>query len=405
MSNIDTSVSVQFEDTDFCDPMEIRKVTVNDQFFSFGPLNIRVVQNHLLMAQIGKEFSPLGAESDHIDLEIRFLPPELLKNYAWEYQSGGSAMTFNETTFFIGNNFHYNYLMEKLFHSDEKCIIYLTNDKSHTIKSILRLMSFFLRPGYDRNILMERNALMSYSLIWYVVSVLLLRKKCCFIHSSIFSIDQKATVIAGTGGCGKTSLLFKILENREFKYVAEDFGVVSGDGAAIYSPKNISMYASDYDWGSKTAIDFVSNKLPHLFRFRWNIARKFFKQDPLIKVPPHIFIGKDRIETSAHVHSVLYMVRRNIPKVTIDKVGTEELIDRVINSSFRELKTLLEILKQMNANAPLCYEIPSEKDLIYSTKDILGKGFSKSNNYIVGIPEKNPIEDTLKSLQDYGLLL
>ena len=68
---------------------------------------------------------------------------------------------------------------------------------------------------------------LSYSLFWYIFNISLLKKNKSFIHAGIYSnSSDEATIITGTGGCGKTSTLFKLLEDNKSKYISEDFGII-----------------------------------------------------------------------------------------------------------------------------------------------------------------------------------
>ena len=194
-----------------------------------------------------------GNDTDRYDICIN-VSNDLGKYRPLIYPAKGS-MNFNEKEYFVNYLSSINYVVSNLFNND--CINIEVNLKNRSLKTIIN--SFFQSKS-----VFQSNEILSYSLFWYVLHLKLLQKGKAFLHAGIFSSNNKASIIAGTGGCGKTSTLFKILEDKSTKYISEDFGIIDIESYSHYSPKPVSIYASDMEFGQKILHDYFnifSNKI------------------------------------------------------------------------------------------------------------------------------------------------
>lgn len=324
-----------------------------------------------------------------IDLILKF--NSSFSEYTPTVYSAKGTMNFNEDEFFVGYIKGIRYKVKNLF-NDKTVEVAINTSKDNLKKIIKNLLTFEFN-----SINTHKNNTLSYSLFWYILHIILLRKGKAFIHAGVFSKNSLGTIIAGTGGCGKTSTLFNILENKEFKYIAEDFGIVDIGGNAYFNPKPVSIYASDMEFGQKILQDYYY-KLNLSEKLVWNLKKSIFKLNPMIKGIPHKVMD-DRVIGSAKLQNVLYFIRNNDVQISHYQVSTGELVERVLFSSMREFKVLQELLWLMRANAPSTYNIPSFSEIEEQTKNIYINTFSETQNYIVIIPHKTKPADLTNYLK------
>ncbi len=368
---------------------------VNKEYYcEIGPLLVKLYSTNAVSQQMIEDLGAIElSEKKKVDIELLIGGRDVHSNYVPKVFSAKGSMNFNEQEFFVDYLNEFNYTVKNLF-STEGIEILINNDKSNLKKKLKRI--------YKRRINLEKDVILSYSLFWYVAHLSLLKKEAAFIHSGVFESSMGATIITGTGGCGKTSTLFKILENDKYTYLSEDFGIVDSDGFTYFNPKPVSVYATDMEFGQTILKNYFS-KFALGEKITWFFKRKFLRLNPMKKIPPQKLMNS-RIGKKTKIKNVLYFVRNDDNAISIKDVSPEELSERVLDASMRELKTLNELLLLMRANAPKDYRIPSFEDVRNNTKDVYNKVFSQAERKLIFIPLRTKPKDLLKYLSQNGLI-
>lgn len=366
----------------------------HNYYCKIGDLVVKLHSNNRVSRKIVKDLEATDLyNNEEVDIEMFISGHDIHSNYLPTIFSAKGSMNFNKQTFFVGYLNEVDYTVENLFGEDK--INILVNKNKTNAKKILKRI-------YKTKDTLEKDLILSYSLFWYIVNLSLLRKNSSFIHAGVFESDKGATIITGTGGCGKTSTLFKILENEQYKYLAEDFGIIDDIGFTYFNPKPVSVYATDMEFGQTILKGYFSN-----FAFKdkliWFFKRKILRINPMIKIPPN-HLMKERIGKKAKIHNVLYFVRNNDDFISMRDVTVEELSERILDASMRELKTLSELLLLMRANMPEEYKIPSFDYYRGRSKTIYNKAFDLCERKIIFIPHKTSPEELLKYLKNNRLI-
>ncbi|WP_066354381.1 DEAD/DEAH box helicase family protein [Aliarcobacter skirrowii] len=327
------------------------------------------------------------------DLILRFNTDNFSEYKPTVYSAKGS-MNFNKNEFFVGYLSGIKYKVKNLFNESPTELDIEVNNKN--IKTLLRqLYNLDFSNRY-------KNIILSYSLFWYILHIVLLKQQKAFLHAGVFSKGNKISVITGTGGCGKTSTLFKLLEEENSYYIAEDFGILNNEAETFYNPKPVSIYASDMEFG-QTILKNYHQKFTSTEKILWDAKSKFLNKNPMIKaLPQKVMDGK--IKESGKIDNILYFVRNNSLELSIDNIETDNLAERVLDASMRELKTLNELVLLMRANAPQDYNIPSFEEIRQKTKEVYKKAFENTNNKIVYIPYKTKPDELVNFLKEQGLV-
>jgi hypothetical protein len=261
------------------------------------------------------------------------------------------------------------------------------------------------RPSFEGRTWQTANSIMSYSLFWFVLHSVLLKKDAAFLHGSTIDWDGKAVILTGTGGCGKTSTAFKLLEDPQAKYLSEDFSILSNTGSLYYNPKLMSIYGSDTRNDQKILIDYVENRMSIMDRLHWKWTLGRRNGNPLRKISPEEALSPDRICKRSDIDSVYYLVRSREKEISHREIGIHELAQRCSDASLRELKTLIEILLLIKATAPQCDEYMTIADLTKQTERVYKAAFGfASRLLLIRIPEESKPAEVSGYLSKHGLL-
>lgn len=366
---------------------------MNNNFIDIAGVIIKIKNNNPVANEI---INDLGDgqiyDNKYYDISLEIFDSEL-KNYQATVFSAKGSMNFNSNEYFVDYLVGANYIIKNLFNDDATTI------KVNCGKSSLRAR---IKQFIVSKTLVKKNIILSYSLFWYAFHMALLQKEKSFLHSGIVDVDGCATIIAGTGGCGKTSTLFKILENDNAKYVAEDFGIIDKEGFTYYNPKPVSVYASDMEFGQCLLKDYIK-KFTTKEKTIWSLKRRLLNINPIVKVIPSKLMD-NRITRKSKIKNVLYLIRNNDKVITMQDIDVCELVERSLNSSMRELKTLNELLLLIKSNAPTEYCVPSFGDIRLKSKNIYLKAFENTNNKVIYIPHKTRPVELVEYLTKNGLV-
>ena len=372
-------------------------------FTKLGPVSIELNGQGKVFELICHELevSEQGTSLAPIDLKLNIMEGQDLSSYKPSIFSAKGNMNFNETSFFVKNPIKYR--VEGLFEKSRQCSVYIYLKRSNLVRRLYRLVKD-LSPSNTRLFDSIAAKIMSYSLFWYIFHIILLKKESSFIHAGIFAQGEQATAITGTGGSGKTSTLFKILENAQYQYLSEDFGIISAQGEAYYNPKSLSIYASDAHNEQNILNDYVNKGMRGTQKLRWTFATRILRKNPLTKIPVLNLLSMDRTRRKARLSRVIYMIRGDVKESEACDISVGELVERTTNASFRELKWLCENMKLINANAPHHYKYPSLNEIVEQTESIYEQAFANLNRQLVIVPYRSKPGDVVRFLQDHDLI-
>jgi len=345
--------------------------------------------------EIGKIVAnQLDAKEDILkdcDLIIKFTDDLKFEN---EYISSGDNLKYNDFEYLVKFLHVVQYKVNHLFDNKETSIeikIFNKNFKAK-IKELI----------YGKNNI-EVNSILSYSLFWYIFQYKLLQKKRTFLHAGVFSKDDVAFAITGTGGSGKTSNLFKVLEDKEYRYLSEDFAIVDKEGFAYYNPKSVSIYETDMKYNPKILGNYY-NYFSLKEKIIWRINTEFLKRDPIVKANPHKLL-KNNIVTKSKLKNIFYFVRNKDDKITHSIISRKDLVKRSLNVTLREMKQFVELLFLMEANKQSEFlNMIDFKEYTKNIEEIYYECFSNTKNYIMYVPESFKPDYIVKYMKDFKLI-
>jgi hypothetical protein len=358
-------------------------------FGAIGPLRVAVVGAGPLATELRLELSP--AEAGDVDLRIvlagrgdvvRRLPPS---TYSAKYH-----MAFGVDHLTADDPLRYALLGPMLGSPPELVIEEASERRFSRLKRLLG-PQIGMQPA------------LTYSLLWFVAHLLLVRHGSASIHASAWEEHAAAYAIAGTGGSGKTSLLFHVLHTRpEARYLAEDFALIDAGGRALPSPKSLSVFSSDI---RSTAIqaDAYRARMRIDRRLRW-AAWSRLGAAPMVKIPVPDALAPDRIGHGAALSSLVYLIRTDEDSPQVAAVATEEVVRRLVHVGWREHKRLLELLHMVAANADAGTVLPTPAALEEMLVDRLGVALGGARTYVARVPALASPDMIVSTLREAGAI-
>ncbi len=340
-----------------------------------GPVHITVYGDGPVSERVAGELEafPVSRPPAETDLEVRFLGAEaVLPGYSPKIYSAKALMNFDDESFFIGYHRNFRYLIRNPF-SPGRITLFVIPKRRPSLSGAY----------YTPRRLAE--SLMTYGLFWYVFQLALLKQGATFLHAGVFASEDEGVALTGTGGSGKTSVLFHLLDaHPKMRYLSEDFGILESEGFAHFNPKHVSVYGTDTR--QRLLARFIREELPAAQRVPWAFDRVVLRKNPRVKVPPRQLLGADRLGDRARLKRAYFMIRGEFPSLRIRSVSQGELVERSLHVTCREMKSLLEYCRLISANKGAEMPFPSPEELVAKIRSVYEAALSRTDCYVLEIP-------------------
>lgn len=349
------------------------------KILEIGELNISFDEGKILNAV--SSIGTLKNKPDNLDLEVTlFNNSKILNPISSIYSIGKNIMTFNNESIEDYSLGYINYqLIDINKPMNTKLIIYLKNKNS--LISLLNL----LRSKWK---LIQRE-ISSYSLFWYIVHLKLLQKRKSFLHASIFNLTtlNKTIAVIGSGGSGKTGLLFEFADKYKLNYLSEDFGIIDQNGIVYFNPKEVSLHKSDFKSGRIKRKYFKSTRTQKL---KFIYFSKFFSRYQYLYVKPkYIF---DTSLSHIDLNIAIYILRKNIDEIKNKNHNLSDFVNLCTAASYREMKKLNEVeamFESTNGKNNYFFKEGHKSEM----HNVFQNGLSKAQTYILEVPISASSED------------
>lgn len=322
-----------------------------------------------------------------VDFEIRVCDDVKEAAISEQYTAVSGKIRFNRNEFSVKEKY-YTYTVRNLFSPDETPELLIAWTRKGNLYNALRDRVSIKTIGTSGEEKKFLETILNYKLFWYVFALVLERHGKIFVHSAIFALKGKAFVLAGSAGCGKTSTLLRVLENRGNSYIDEDFGVIGADGLAYYVPKRVTVYEDDAAYGSpiiKKALGTMSASEKNAWKLFGaagiNMRYKFR--------PEVIFPGQ--VAEKAEIGEIVFVSRSSCTQPDKRTVDHKILAEKILCASWRELKVLYEILNNIRAvgDEEILKAYPSVRELEEKYRTILEEILEKCpKTSFVRVPQK-----------------
>jgi hypothetical protein len=220
------------------------------------------------------------------------------------------------------------------------------------------------------------------------------------VHSSGFVKNDKAILVGGTGGSGKTSLELELCLNKGFSFINDDIAVVNKDAKVLPNLAHPKIYGYNLQ-NNKTLKEKLLNGKSILDIAQWHIKSKLLGSS---KVRRRLFIRNNFAYTNKSVKLSKYFIlmKEDVKEISIEKITSEKATQLHLDVIFAEYSHFLNNIywHEFNCLASNREPIltPSELRLNWerNSKAIL----SQLDSYIVRIPLQVEHKDFLKKVSN-----
>ena len=291
------------------------------------------------------------------------------------------------------DGFQFKYEVDK----NIKIFIFLFTRLSF-FKKIRNIISNY-KKGEFNNEMAKWGRFISYSGLWPLLhfSFLNLPEKKSFIHSCALESDNKGILLTGSGGAGKSTLCSYLQAKYCYKYLSEDFSIVSEEGYAYLSPRRVAFYYSDFKKSPDLIKDnfrnyLKSNSIDHLL-WKFEILQK---KNPIRRLNPELIYSKNVQVNKIKIKKIFYLKRNVAQELQITSIDKTELAKRAIHSSMRELRSFYEEHHQAMGNAG--NSLINMDTISESMVKVYYSAFSEADCYLLSIPNNYPPSKASKEI-------
>jgi hypothetical protein len=243
----------------------------------------------------------------------------------------------------------------------------------------------------------EGSPIAAYSLLWYVMHLALWKLGASFAHGAAWEHAGRATVLFGSGGCGKTSSLLTMRQRGLAQYLAEDFVILDEAGRAHPSPKSVTLYRSDLEATGTVAVAGAARRL--VTRTSLGIVAA----NPKFKVLPSEAFGP-LAPSAVPIRHAVFVARTSEAQPRFDPISAAELARRAALASLRELKPLSELLQMISANAPRQFSYPSPEEHARQVEERYARALASASTHLLWAPEHFPPGELVDFMQAHGVI-
>lgn len=346
----------------------------------FGPLEVAISGPEELVIEIAKDFDckQEGATNGAPDISLSIDSSDF--DISETHYSGKKTLYFNDDEICINVSPFFKAYVKGLF-SEGTTEIRLILKKQSLKMRVLNLFKRALSLEYSTIQGQLRNHINNYSFLWSILAIKLLEKGCVFLHAGIFAKSQKAIIVTGTGGCGKTSTVINACRKLGYEFVSEDFGIVSREGVAFYCPKTISLYKSDFEFYSTLEAEVIGG-LNLFSRLKWWGLTKILKRNTIVKAIPNQMFETCKT-VNLDISKVYFFQRLKKPGHLVNDIDIDTLASRISWASYREIAPFLAILSGIAANKDINQNFETPEEIRIKMLNIYRLAFANTSNKLL----------------------
>lgn len=366
--------------------------------FKFGPLIVSMEGSKKLISEVAKDFEPYtSTEPVKADLVIQVLDEARFSGV--DYYIGKGRNAFGAGSIFIDKSPYFSYSISGLFDPNAQTVFAVVLKRPSFVRRLIDALKGLVGVEFGDAFKVLRMSISNYSLLWSIVAITLLKKDVAFIHAGAVSNNSVVTLLAGTGGGGKTSATMGFIENYGQSFVSEDFGMLGGDGSVYFSPKSITFYESDLQWGGKIS-ERVKGGFRGFYKFKWSFLVRVLGRNPMAKISPFSLFSMESKQGGIKLSKAVYLRRANAECITLENISADDFAERASWASLREMMPFLEILCRVQANMQGSDLFLSPESIRLRMKSIFFAGLNGVDVRLVSAPLKCQPAEICKAINE-----
>ena len=277
--------------------------------------------------------------------------------------------------------------LDFLINNSNKFKVYINISDNETLKSSLRIFNKAFKNNIEQQITtFYYRIFLIFTQIWNV------ENNCSYVHASAVEVNEKSILFTADSGVGKSSLLFKLSQDSNFKFIADDLTIISDQAESYYQGRCLSVKPYHLNF-----YNFLTDRLSLLMSRMQKLQWKFLKDNRLTyRISPNDLF--DSISEKSKIKSIIHLCNHDKDTYEIKNITTEELINFTISILINELFLANH---KLNTLASLPFSPFQSTAKIYKeSEDVFNSVFQNVSLKLVFVPymsNSNDLYDFLKS--------
>jgi len=274
-----------------------------------------------------------------------------------------------------------------LIDNSNKFKVYINVSDNETLKSSLRIFNKAFKNNIELQVTtFYYRVFLLFSQIWNV------ENNCSYVHASAIEINGESILFTADSGIGKSSLLFKLSQDDNFKFIADDLTIISDQAESYYQGRCLSVKPYHLNF-----YNFLSDRLSLLMSRIQNLQWKFLKDNRLTyRISPNDLFAN--ICEKSKIKSIIHLCNHDKNTFEIKNITTEELMNFTIPILTNELFLANH---KLNTLASLPFSpFQSTAKIFTASENVFNSAFKNISLKLVFVPymsDPNDLYDFLKS--------
>ena len=220
------------------------------------------------------------------------------------------------------------------------------------------------------------------------------------VHAAALSINGKATLIAGTGGTGKTSALLALRKNSNVGFITDDIAVISKDGMVYPNLAWPKIYG--YNLSSYIQRNEVLKNRTFFDRLHFNVKLKINPRTVRRKLRPDLLYETVNLKPVL-IEKIVYLIRDNSEAINVRKLLPATAVDMGLHVMKTEYGIFHNHLEWDSYNSLAMNEKPllQLEQVFQNWKSNLGAVFNQAQIQSLHIPSSEKHEDYLAYINKF----
>lgn len=262
---------------------------------------------------------------------------------------------------------------------------------NETVKSSLRIFNKAFKNNIEQQIAtFYYRVFLLFSQLWNIENGL------SYLHSSAVSIGEESIVFTADSGVGKSSLLIRLSQEREFGFIADDLTIVSSDSKASYQGRSLSIKPYHLKHYS-----FLMKKMKILMGITQQLQWKLLRDNRLTYrvAPSDLF---EKLSKSSNIKRVVHLCNHSDLSFKISNLSVTDLVEYTISILMNEMFLANH---KLNTLASLPNSPFSSSYVLYKkVSEIYFKAFNNIEIKLVFVPYMSDPNDLYEFLKSEGCL-
>jgi hypothetical protein len=281
--------------------------------------------------------------------------------------------------------------LDFLIDNSNKFKVYINVSDNETLKSSIRIFNKAFKNNIEIQITtFYYRIFLLFTQIWNV------ENNCSYVHASAIEVNGESILFTADSGVGKSTLLFKLSQDDNFKFIADDLTIISDQSESYYQGRCLSVkpYHLNFYY-------FLSERLSLLMSRMQKLQWQFLKDNRLTyRVSPNDLFAS--ICEKSKIKSIIHLCNHDKDTFEIKNITNEELINFTIPILTNELFLANH---KLNTLASLPFSPFHSTAKIYTaSENIINSAFKNVTLKLVFVPYMSNPNDLCDFLKSEGCL-